>query len=49
MKNKAPISAETPTGAESAQPKPNGSFNSIIGLSLCDLKEIHNDMPFVQS
>ena len=49
MKNKAPTETPISTGVESAQREPNGSFNSIIGFSLRDLKEICSDVPLLQS
>jgi hypothetical protein len=46
MKHKAPISAETPTGAVNpTQPKPYRTCKPSIRLSVVNRKEIHNDLP----
>jgi hypothetical protein len=45
MKRKAPTTAGTVIGAESAQPKPNGLLNPLIRLQAALLKENRNDLP----
>jgi hypothetical protein len=47
MKSKAPISAETPTGAVITTAEAVATRNLIIGLLAVDLKEIHSDLPFL--
>jgi hypothetical protein len=46
-KNKAPISAETPTGAVITTAEAVATRNLIIGLLAVDLKEIHDDLSFM--
>jgi hypothetical protein len=45
MKRKAPISAETPTGARIRTAEAAQTRNLIIRLLAVDLKEIHHDLP----
>jgi hypothetical protein len=47
VENKAPISAETPTGAVITTAKAAVTCKPIIGFSAVDLKEIHSDLPFL--
>jgi hypothetical protein len=49
MKNKAPISAETPTGAEITTAEAEVTCNPIIGFPAVDLKEIHDGLPQLQN
>jgi hypothetical protein len=45
MKSKAPISAETLTGAVIITAEAAMTCKSIIGFLAVDLKEIHSDLP----
>jgi hypothetical protein len=45
MKQKAPISSETPTGALITTAEAVATRNPIIGSLAVDLKEIHGDLP----
>jgi hypothetical protein len=45
MKNRAPISAETPIGAEITTAEAAVTCKPIIGFLAVDLKEIHSDLP----
>lgn len=48
MKHKAPISAETPTGAVDRTAEAARVRNSIIRLQAANLKERFRDLPFLQ-
>jgi hypothetical protein len=45
MKQTAPISAETPTGAIITTAEAAVTCKPIIGFLAVDLKEIHSDLP----
>jgi hypothetical protein len=47
MKQKAPISAETPIRAEITTAEAAMTCEPIIGFLAVDLKEIHGDLPFL--